>query len=141
MADNTASAAEHAASPAKPRLSADTKWIVWIVTTVIGIGLLQLTLVGMMFQQNAMLMPQYATVNARIDDTNASVTATQTDIRELRAEMHAMRAELRTEMHAMRAELQAEIRERHAETQTDIRELRGMLLQLLERTAPANPVN
>ncbi len=122
-----ADTAEHADRPAKPRLSIDAKWI---VTTVIGIGLLQLTLVGMMFQQNAMLMQQYATVNARIDDTNTSVTATQTDIRELRAEMHAMRAEL-----------QAEIRERHAETQTDIREIRGMLLQLLERSAPANPVD
>ncbi len=131
MAATTAAVAEHADRPAKPRLSIDAKWI---VTTVIGIGLLQLTLVGMMFQQNAMLMQQYATVNARIDDTNASVTARmdqmQTDIRELRAEMHAMRAEL-----------QAEIRERHAETQTDIRELRGMLLQLLDRTAPATPAD
>ncbi len=62
-------------------------------------------------------------INARIDDTNNNVR------------------ELRTEMHAMRADLQTEIRERHADLQTDIRELRGMLLQLLERTEPASPVD
>ncbi len=68
MAATTATAPEHADSPAKPGLSIDA---MWIITT--GIGLPQLTFVGMMFQQNAMLMQQYATVNARIDDTNASV--------------------------------------------------------------------
>ncbi len=120
MADTTAPAAEHADRPAKPRLSIDAKWI---VTTVIGIGLLQLTLVGMMFQQNAMLMQQYATVNARIDDTNTSVNARmdqmQTDMRELRTEMHTDIRDLRTE----------------------IREMRSLLLQLLERTAPATPAD
>ncbi len=102
MADNTAPAAEHADSPAKPRLSADAKWI---VATGVALGLLLITLISTMLLQNA-------TINARIDDTNNNVRG-----------------------------LQTEIRERHADTQTDIRELRGLLLQLLERSAPANPVN
>ncbi len=120
MANTTAPAAEHADRPAKPRLSIDAKWI---VTTVIGIGLLQLTLVGMMFQQNAMLMQQYATVNARIDDTNANVSTAQIEIRELRNQMH-------TEIRALRTEMQ-----------TEMREMRSLLLQLLERTAPATAVD
>ncbi len=95
MADTTATAAEHADRPAKPGLSIDAKWI---VTTGVAIALLQVAFVSMTFQQNA-------TINPRIDDTNA--------------QMREMRAEFRT----------------------DIRELRGMLLQLLERTAPANPVD
>ncbi len=117
MADHTAPAAEHAASPAKPRLSADTKWI---VTTGIALGVLLVALTS-----SALLL-----INARIDDTNNNVR------------------ELRTEMHAMRADLQTEIRERHAETRTDIRDLRteiremhSLLLQLLERTAPARPAD
>ncbi len=113
MADNTAPAAEHAATPAKPRLSADAKWI---VATGVALGLLLITLISTMLLQNA-------TINARIDDTNNNVRG------------------LRTEMHAMRADLQTEIRELRADTQTDIRELRGLLLQLLERTAPATPAD
>ncbi len=129
MADTTAPA-EHADRPAKPRLWIDAKWI---VTTGIGIGLLLLTLVGMMFQQNAMLMQQYATlmqqqatINARIDDTNANVSTAQIEIRELRNQMH-------TEIRALRTEMQTEMRE--------MREMRSLLLQLLERTAPATAVD
>ncbi len=121
MADHTAPAAEHAASPAKPRLSADTRWI---VTTGIALGVLLVALTS-----SALLL-----INARIDDTNNNV-------RELRTEMHAMRADLQTEIRERHADLQTEIRERHADMQTDIRELRGMLLQLLERTEPASPVD
>ncbi len=124
MADTTATGAEHADSSAKPRLSADTKWI---ITTGVALGLLLVALTS-----SALLL-----INARIDDTNNNVRDIRTEVQELR-----------TEMHTMRAELQAEIRERHAETQTDIREvrtemreMRNLLLQILERTAPANPVN
>ncbi len=133
MADPTAPVAEHVDSPERqPRLSADAKWI---VTTGVALGILLVTLTS-----TALLV-----INARIDDTNAQMGQLQIDMREmrteLRTEMQELRTELRTEMHSMRADLQAEIRGRHAETQTDIRELRGMLLQLLERTAPANPVD
>ncbi len=130
--DTTATAAEHADSPEKqPRLSADAKWI---VATGVALGLLLITLISTMLLQNA-------TIHARIDDTNANM-------RDMRTELRTEMQELRTEMHSMRADLQAEIRERHAETQTDIREvrtemreMRSLLLQILERTAPANPVN
>ncbi len=134
-ADNTAPAAEHAASPAKPRLSADTKWIMGTGMTIV---LLLISLVGIMIQQTA-------TINSRIDDINNTIHTrigdTNNNVRELRTEMHAMRADLQTEIRERHADLQTEIRERHADLQTDIRELRGMLLQLLERTEPASPVD
>ncbi len=106
MADTTAIAAEHAAGPAKPRLSTDARWI---VATGVAIALLLVTLDSMMIQQNAMLMQQYATINARIDDTNRSTNERFNDQNR-----------------------------RIDEMQTDIREIRGLLLQLLERTAPAD---
>ncbi len=80
-------------------------------------------LISMMFQQNA-------TLNARIDDTNNRMDQMQIDMRE-------MRAELRTGMHGMRAEMRADI----GEVRTEMREMRSLLLQILERTAPDNPVN
>ncbi len=127
MADTTATGAEHADRPAQPRLSIDAKWI---VTTGVAIALLLIALVSMMFQQNAMLMQQYATINARIDDTNANVSIAQIEIRELRNQMH-------TEIRELRTEMQTEMREMRAE----MREMRDLLIQLLERTAPASPVD
>ncbi len=139
MADNAAPAAEHAASPGKPRLSADTRWV---ITTGVALGLLLVALTS-----SALLL-----INGRIEDTNNNVRDIRTDMQELRTElrteMHAMRADLQTEIRERHADLQTEIRERHAETQTDIREMRtemremrSLLLQLLERTAPATPAD
>ncbi len=132
-----------AARPAKTGLSTDARWI---VSTGMTIAALLVALVGMMFQQNAMLMQQYATINARIDDTNTSISAriddtnrriddTNRRIDHVQTDMREMRSEIQTEFREIRSEIQTEFRE----VRSEIREIRSLLLQIIEeRTAPAD---
>ena len=60
-------------------MSSDTKWVVGSIIGTGGvIAALLLTLVGLMFQQNA-------NVNARINDVQSDIQDIRADIRELRA--------------------------------------------------------
>ena len=145
MADPNALDTDRAAAPSKPGLSTDARWT---VTTGMGIAALLVTLIGMMMQQNA-------TINARIGDTHGRIDQLRTDMRELRSGMQTEMAELRsgmqtemrelrsgmqTEMAELRSEMRTEMRELRSEMQTmqaDNREMRNLLLQVLERVAPA----
>lgn len=70
--------------------TADTRALVRaIVGTGIGIAALLLTLIGLMFQQNA-------NVNARIDDVNANVNRRIDDLRgEMNRRLDSLQADIR----------------------------------------------
>ena len=70
--------------------TADTRALVrTIVGTGIGIAALLLTLIGLMFQQNA-------NVNARIDDVNANVNRRIDDLRgEMNRRLDSLQADIR----------------------------------------------
>ncbi len=121
MADTTAIAAEHADRPAKQRLSTDAKWI---VATGATIALLQVAFVSMTFQQNA-------TFNARIDDTNRTINQRFSDQSQLINQRFSDQSQLTNQRFS-------DQNHRIDRMQTDIREIRNLLLQILERTAPAN---
>ncbi len=127
MADTTATAAEHADSPAKPRLSTDAKWI---VATGVTIALLQVAFVSMTFQQNAIM-------NARIDDTNQLINQRFNDQNQRFNDQNHRIDQMQTDIRDIRTEM----RETRTEMQTEMREMRSLPLQTLERTAPANPVD
>ena len=124
-----------AARPAKTRLSTDARWI---VSTGMAVAALLVAIVGMMFQQNAKLMQQYATINARIDDTNTSISAriddTNASISARIDDTNRRIDHVQTDMREMRSEIQTEFRE----VRSEIREIRSLLLQVIERTAPAD---
>ncbi len=81
----------------------------WIVSTGLAIAALLLTLIGTMMQQNLTMNGRIEDINRRIDDINRRIDDTN--------RMTSQRFD---------------------EMQTDIREIRTLLLQILERTAPAD---
>ena len=95
-----------------------------IVGTGIGLATLLLMLIGLVLQQNA-------AVNTRIDDVNANVNAR---IDGLNANVNARIDDLNANVNARFDDVNARI----DGIVSDIRELRGLVIEAIKRTNPAN---
>ena len=110
---------EHHPAPAPPRhqMSPDTRWI---VATGLGVATLILTLIGVIPQQNT-------GIHARIDDTNRQMNERFEDSNERFNDLNERFNDLNRRIDA-----------EHNHIRAEIREIRSLLLQLIERTPPAD---
>ena len=123
----------HHPAPAPPRhrMSPDTRWI---VATGLGVATLILTLIGVILQQNA-------GIHARIDDTNRQMNERFDDTNERFNDTNERFNDTNgrfDDLNDRFNDLNRRIDAEHNHIRAEIREIRSLLLQLIERTPPAD---
>ena len=131
---------EHRPAPAPLRhqMSPDTRWI---VATGLGVATLILTLIGVILQQNAGIHARIddtnRQMNERFDDTNERFNDTNerfNDTNERFNDLNGRFDDLNDRFNDLNRRIDAE----HNHIRAEIREIRSLLLQLIERTPPAD---
>ena len=131
---------EHRPAPPPPRhqMSPDTRWI---IATGLGVATLILTLIGVILQQNA-------GIHARIDDTNRQMNERFNDVNERFNDINGRFDDTNRRFDDTNRrfddtnerfnDLNRRIDAEQNHIRAEMREIRSLLLQLIERTPPAD---